>query len=212
MSGVTDPTETHFADRLLVALDDRDAEAALYAELTQKRVVMVVDFTSMRRRSDADGILYALALVHAARACIQPALETEGGRLVKQVADTVYATFETPLAALRGAFAAVQSLRAFNAKRTGHIGDGSRSDPIHPCIGLGAGDCLVLPNGNLYGAEVNRAFVLGEDIAGGNEVLCSPAFLEALGVPPAGVGSHGAPRDRVEEAGFAFHVLKDHRA
>ena len=112
---MTDPTEIRFVDRLLVALDDRDAEAALYAELTQNRVVMVVDFTGMRRRSDADGILYALALVHAARARIQPALKAEGGRIVKQVADTVYATFETPLGALRAAFAA-----AFNASERPH--------------------------------------------------------------------------------------------
>ena len=59
----------------------------------------------------------------------------------------------------------------------------------------------MLPNGNLYGAEVNRAFVLGRH-CGWLEVLCSPAargsaFRQRASAP-------WCSRDRVEEAGFAF--------
>lgn len=200
-----------FDGLLLRVLDDRSAETELYSRYGRDRTVMIVDFTGMRKRSDAEGIVYALAVVHAARAQIQPVIHSEGGVLVKQVADTIYATFDAPLPALRAAFAAVAALRTFNAQRTGHLGDGRRNDPIHPCVGLGSGESLVLPNGNLYGAEVNRAFVLGEDVAKANEVLCSPAFHKALGPPPAGIGTHAAPADRVEEAGFPFHVLRDFR-
>ena len=55
------------------------------------------------------------------------------------------------------------------------------------------------------------AFVLGEDVAKGGETLCTPAFLEALGGVPNGVGAYRAPEEREEESGFPFHVISDYR-
>ena len=99
----------------------------------------------------------------------------------------------------------------FNTSRTGQVTGSERNDPIFPCAGLGFGSTLVLPQTDLYGEEVNRAFVLGEDIATANEILITPAFLRAIGDLPAGIGAHRAPPDRLEEAGFEFLVLSDYR-
>jgi class 3 adenylate cyclase len=86
-----------------------------------------------------------------------------------------------------------------------------RHDHIRACVGLGFGEVLLVPGTDLYGPEVNRAFVLGEDVANGGELLVTEAFLAALGGLPDGIGAHRAPADREAEAGFGFHVLRDHR-
>lgn len=207
-------TDPHFLtlDQLLDrALTDPAVEGELLRRYSRDVAVLVVDFTSMVKRTDSEGIIYALALARKAEATMRPAVAEHGGEVVKRVADSFFAVFPSAAQALDGALAGAAALAAFNADRTGCVADGTRTDPIHPCIGLGFGPTLVIPGDNLYGAEVNRAFVLGEDTAEAREVLATSAFLAALGAPPQGVGVHRAPGDRVAAVGFDFHVVTDFR-
>lgn len=207
-------TDPHFLtlDQLLDrALTDPAIEAELLRRYGRDVGVLVVDFTGMVHRTDHEGIIYALALARKAEATMRPAVSAHGGEVVKRVADSFFAVFPSAAAALAAALDGAAALAAFNADRTGQVGDGTRSDPIHPCVGLGFGPTLVIPGDNLYGAEVNRAFVLGEDTAKAREVLATTAFLEALGAPPEGVGVHRAPADRIAALGFDFHVVDDYR-
>ncbi len=171
----------------------------------------MVDFTHMVHRSDADGIVYALALARRAEEVMRPAVERHGGEIVKRVADTWFGVFGEPAGALAAVLDGMKALAGFNATRTGRLGDGTRNEPIHACAGLGWGSALVLPGADIYGEEVNRAFVLGEDTAAGGEILCTSAFLEGIGAPPEGVGVFRAQADRVAEVGFDFHVMRDYR-
>jgi len=179
------------------AATDPAAESEAHRRFGTVAAVLVVDFTGMVRRTDARGIVYALGRVASA----QRALALAGTR-VKRVADTLFVLYPSAEAALVDALDAVRRLHAVEH---GH------DDPVHPCIGLGHGECLLIPGVDVYGLEVNRAFVLGEDVAEGGEVLATPAFLAALGQLPEGVGSFAAPAECVAEAGFAFHVIRDHR-
>jgi hypothetical protein len=192
-------------------IDAPEAEAELHARFSQTVATLVVDYTDMVRRTDAHGIAYALGMARKATAVLAPPLEARGAVTVKIVADTVFCIFEDPRLALEGALAARRALLAFNAERTGCLGHADRNDAIHPCMGLGFGPTLVVPRHDLFGAETSRAFVLGEDVAGANEVLCTRDFLAAVSPLPEGVGAFAAPGDRVEEAGFPFHVVRDYR-
>lgn len=196
---------------LLPVLDDPRQEAEIVRRHGTVRSVLVCDFTGMTVRSARDGIVYALALCAAARRVLEPVLLAHGGALVTSEADTLFVLFETPARAVQAALDAQQALAAFNVGRDGHVGDGSRRDPIHASIGLGHGEMLLLPGRDVFGAEVNHAFVLGEDVARPRETLATDAFLAALGTPPDGVGVFRAPEERVAEAGFGFHVLSDYR-
>jgi class 3 adenylate cyclase len=208
---VTDPQFLTLDKLLDRALTDPAVEAELMRRYSRDVATLVVDFTGMVHRTDHEGIVYALALARAAEARMHPHVEAHGGEVVKRVADSFFAVFPTAAQALAASLDGVASLAAFNADRTGRIGDGTRTDPIHPCLGLGFGPTLVVPGDDLYGAEVNRAFVLGEDTAESGEILCSRAFLDALGAPPIGVGAHQAPRERTDPVGFDFYALRDHR-
>lgn len=200
-----------FDDLVSAAWRDPAAEAELRRRYETTAAILVVDFTGMVHRSDANGIIYALSLARAAERELAPSIQAHGGTLVKRVADTVFAVFSQPLSALLAALDSQRALDTFNRDRNGSPHDGQRNDPIHGSIGLGWGPTLVLPGQDIYGAEVNRAFVLGEDIGQAGEVLTSEAFWAAIGTPPPGIGSHRAPAQRVEEAGFGFHLVSDHR-
>lgn len=188
-----------------------EAEAELQRRYAMPAAIMVVDFTSMVKRTNAEGIVYALALARAAESVMRPAIAQRQGEIIKRVADTFFAVFKTPEDALQAALDGLIAMRDFNTTRTGTLGDGQRNDPIWPCVGLGFGQTLVIPGHDLYGHEVNHAFVLGEDVAHANELLCTPPFLQALGTLPPGIGAHRAPASREAELGIPFHVLADYR-
>jgi len=201
-----------FDDLLDAFFQDAAAESELQRRYATRAAVLVVDFDGMVRRTDAEGIGYALALSRAAERAMRPAIEARGGQVVKRIADTFIAVLPDPVSALAAALESIGAMRAFNASRTGVIGDGSRNDAIRPCMGLGYGDLLVIPGADVYGEEANRAFVLGEDVAHGGELLVTTQFLEALGELPDGIGAQHAPHERESDVGFAWHVVQDFRA
>lgn len=186
--------ERYFADPL--------AEAELVRRYGARVGVLVADLTRMTRRTDEHGIAYALAVAHAAARAMAPAIAAHGGTVVKKVADTAFAVFPTAADVLGAALDAQRAMRAFAPPGGDHV---------HACLGLGYGDVLLVPGVDVFGAEVNRAFVLGEDVARGGEVLATRAFLAAAGALPDGVGAFEGPEDRAVEAGFPFHVIRDYR-
>jgi class 3 adenylate cyclase len=186
-------------------------EAELERRYATQAAILVTDFTEMAARTDAHGIGYALALAAAAWRAMRPVIGARGGVEIKQVADTLFAVFDDPAAALLAALDAQRALDVFNAGRVGHVGHADRNDPIRGCMGLGFGRALVVPGRDVFGPEVNRAFILGEDIARGGEILVTDALLRAVGPLPSGVGAFRAPAEREVEAGCPFHVVADYR-
>jgi len=208
---VADPSFLTFDALLREAFSRPEIEHEIRRRYETSAAILVSDFTGMVKRTDAEGIVYALSLARHVDDLMAPAFAAEGGQIIKAVADTLFVVFRDAGCALRAALDAQTRVHRFNHDRTGRYGDGTRSDPIHACMGLGFGDSLVIPGQNLYGPEVNRAFVLGEDVAEGQEVLATDAFLAAHGPLPDGVGSFIAPAERRAETGFSFHVLRDYR-
>lgn len=182
---------------VLRATTDPAAEEELQRRFGTTAAILVVDFTGMVRRTDERGIVYALGRARLAEAELRLR-----GTLVKRVADTTFALYDQAGDALLDALDAHRRLR--------ECADHAH-DPLHACIGLGFGSMLLIPSQDCFGSEVNRAFVLGEDVAGGGETLCTPAFLLEVGELPPGVGVYRAPEEREVEPGFGFHVVSDYR-
>ena len=185
------------------SLADPDAAAALDARYRTAAAILVLDLTDMVHHSDHDGILPALARARAAHRAVTPALTQHGGQVLKQVADTIFAVFPAAEGALLAALDA-HTLLARDQQAW-------PADPIRACIGLGWGPCYLIPGEDVFGAEVNRAFVLGEDAARGGEVLLTPALRAALLAVPEGVGLHAGNEDRAHQSGFHFFEARDYR-
>ena len=85
------------------SLEDPRAVAELERRYQTEAAILVVDFTSMVKRTESAGIVYALARARAALKAMQPAIQSHDGRVLKQVADTFFAVFPTARQALLGA-------------------------------------------------------------------------------------------------------------
>ena len=197
-----------FESLLELVLDRPEAEQEIRRRYVTRAAVLIIDFTAMVRRTDRHGIVHALAMARGAERALTPVLDAQEGTIVKRVADTLFVVFPSATQALTAALDAQRRVDAFSASRGEHA---HAHDPVRGCMGLGTGEVLLIPGVDMYGPEVNRAFVLGEDIAKGGEVLVTDDFLAALGELPPGVGAHRGPADREEEAHFYFHVVRDFR-
>lgn len=104
-----------------------------------------------------------------------PAVLGNGGQVVKQEADNLFAAFADPATALEAALDILRSAEAMNA-----VLPAERA--VQVSIGIGYGDTLLIDGADMFGHEMNIACKLGEDVAGTKEILLSAAAFAAL--PP----------------------------
>ena len=137
--------------------------------------VMVLDMVGFSRLTIEYGIIHYLAMIHQMYEAARPAVRGNGGVVIKQEADNLYAIFDDPAQALESAF---DIFRAFDAVNT--VVPPGRD--IFGSIGIGYGATLVIGERDIFGSEVNIACKLGEDLAGKSEILLTQSAYAAL--PP----------------------------
>jgi adenylate cyclase len=151
--------------------DEIDAEIR---GLFERRVaILVLDMCGFSRRTLEHGIIAYLALIAQMEIVARPAVEGNGGEVIKQEADNLFAVFESPRDAVE---AALDIYRGFEAANSGT----PEERHLHGCIGIGYGDTLVLSGEDLFGAEMNLASKLGEDLAAQSEILITPTAQAEL--------------------------------
>ena len=143
-------------------------------EALERRVSMLVlDMAGFSRLTLQYGIIHYLAMIRQMAEAATPAVLGNGGRVIKQDADNLFAIFDNPTRALEGA---VDTFRAFDAVNT--VTPAERH--IYGSVGIGWGDTLVVDDEDLFGSEMNLASKLGEDLAGKSEILLTASAYEAL--------------------------------
>ncbi len=163
--------------RLHDADDPAAAETAIWDRFGRVRTIFVSDMSGFSRITRKHGIVHFLALIHRMRSLGAPVVEAHGGRLVKSVADNLFATFDDPEAALRAAHALHTELAEWSAGR-------HEDERVQVAVGVGHGRILDLDGEDCFGDQVNLAFKLGEDIAEGGETLLTGAVRNHLGQHP----------------------------
>ena len=137
--------------------------------------VLVLDMVGFSRLSQKHGIIFYLSMIAQMDSAARPAVEGNGGRVIKQEADNLFAVFESPTDALEAALDIFRGFEAIN----GVVPD---DRDIFGSIGIGFGPTLIIGDEDLFGCEVNLASKLGEDIAGASEILLTRSAFET--VPP----------------------------
>lgn len=137
--------------------------------------VLVLDMVGFSRLTVEYGIIHYLAMIHQMEEAARPAVTGNGGVLIKQEADNLYAIFDDPAGALESA---LDIFRAFDAVNSVVPPDRD----IFGCIGIGYGETLVIDEEDIFGSEVNFACKLGEDLAEQSEILLTQSAYAAL--PP----------------------------
>ena len=135
--------------------------------------ILVLDMTGFSRLTVQHGIIHYLAMINQMEEAARPAVTGNGGTVIKQEADNLYAVYDDPAEALESA---LDIFRAFDAVNT--VVPLNRD--IYGSIGIGYGPSLIIGDEDLFGCEVNFACKLGEDLAQKGEILLTHAAHEAL--------------------------------
>jgi len=138
--------------------------------------ILALDMCDFTRLTIKHGIIHYLAMIHQMVEVATPAITDNGGTVIKQEADDIFAAFDNPTQALEAALDIFRALDAVNSVVAADL-------QIFASIGIGFGDTLVIGDEDMFGSEMNLACKLGEDIAKKSEILITPAAFSAL---PAG--------------------------
>jgi adenylate cyclase len=157
-------------------LDDRNEHPERIAKIDreirtrfqQRHAVMVLDMCGFSRLTLQHGIVHFLAMIRRMHAIVGPIIEKAKGRVVKTEADNVFAVFPDVPQALAAAARIGNELSRTNAVLP-------QDWDLHVSTGIGYGKLLMVGHDDFYGAELNLAAKLGEDVAGPGEVLLTDA-------------------------------------
>jgi adenylate cyclase len=135
--------------------------------------VLVLDAAGFSRTVTSVGIVHVLALLERLERVVRPQVEAHRGRILRREADNVFAVFPHPRDAIECMIRVFEELRAVNEALP-------KAEEMSVSAGIGFGTLLAIGEDDVYGAEMNLASKLGEDLASGQEVLLTPAARAAL--------------------------------
>lgn len=150
-----------------------EVDAAIEAAFVRDVAILVLDMCGFSRITARHGIIHFLAMIHQMEQAARPAIEGNGGDIIKQEADNLFAVFSSAEQALEAALDTLRALQAMNA-----VLPPERALAVS--AGIGYGPTLVIAHEDLFGPEMNCACKLGEDIAGPGEILLTEAAHAAL--------------------------------
>ena len=179
MQYMTDAEELSnlLAQRRKAGADHAAVDAAIFARFGRVHAVMFTDLAGFSRVVEAFGILHFLQLIQESETLFMPLIHEQDGVCIKQEGDSLLVVFDTPQQALATAKAMVRATEAVNPGR-------APEDRIEVCIGLGYGTVLRVGDTEVWGAEVNAASKLGEDMDKGGEILATDTLRLALNSEP----------------------------
>ncbi len=164
--------------RNLPGSDHETIDAHIWKIFGERRAILISDMTGFTLRTDKFGITHFLSLIVAMRDLAAPILADHDGFLLKSEADNLFVLFRDAPSALRCARAMHAACRIYNQGRPA-------DEQVIFCLGIGYGDILLIGDDDAYGAEINRAFKLGEDTARAGETLLTPdAYTELRATQP----------------------------
>lgn len=181
-SALDDPSSTAhnkvFLRRLLSQriqnpLSAADVDALIAQAFVRNVAILVLDMCGFSRITQSHGIIHFLAMIHQMEQAARPAIAGNGGEVIKQEADNLFAVFSTAEQALDAALDTLRALDAMNA-----VLPPERA--LLVSAGIGFGPTLVIANEDLFGAEMNCACKLGEDVAVAGEILLTEPAFSAL--------------------------------
>ena len=195
-----DRLERLIDERLQPGADRAAIDALIWKLFGERWAVMFTDLVGFSRRVADFGIVEFLQTIHISHKLLVPCLERGGGVLLKTEGDSMLIIFRQPGDAVQAALEMQRCLATYNVTR-------GPAEQVLLGLGIGYGEVLRIGDSDVFGAEVNAAAKLGEDIAGAGEILLTAAVREAVAadghegfeqLPKAPAGTAAAFRLRYE--------------
>lgn len=149
-----------------------DIDAAIHGACMGEAAVMMCDSSGFSRKTHEYGILQFLATMIQAYDRLDPLVGRRKGVVVSQGADNLLAVFPD----CASAAACALDFHRVLARRNKGRDDAER---FNLCIGIHVGEILRLED-DVFGAAVNLASKIGEDLAGKDETLMTAEAARVL--------------------------------
>jgi class 3 adenylate cyclase len=150
-----------------------EIDRKIHATFDQECAMLVLDMSGFSRLTLRYGIIHFLAMIYRMSEIAIPLVQHNGGNLIKQEADNLFAIFPDVAPALQTALDIFTAFAVVNRELPDE-------QDLHAGIGIGYGTTLVVDGNDLYGCEMNLACKLGEDLARRGEVLLTEAAFHRL--------------------------------
>lgn len=180
-------------ERLQPGADKKRIDERIWDLFGEDWCVMFTDLSGFSRRVAEFGIIHFLQTIYESERLLIPVIDAHDGFVLKMEGDSFLVIFRNAHKCLQCALAMQQTVHQYNRDRIDE-------EKVLLCVGLGHGRMLRIGDTDVFGAEVNAASRLGEDLAKSGEILATGAFralcenlpgisFQPLDRPPAGTDS-----------------------
>ena len=163
--------------RLKPGADKEHIDRRIWDLFGENWCIMFTDLAGFSRHVARFGIIHFLQTIYESERVCVPVIEEHDGILLKAEGDSLLVIFRNVQKATLAAIEMQRRLRVYND-------DKEDEEKVLLCVGLGFGRVLRIGDSDVFGAEVNAASKLGEDIAISHEILVTRAFKDAVGGLP----------------------------
>jgi class 3 adenylate cyclase len=134
--------------------------------------IMATDLVGFSRGVADFGIVHFLQTITESERLLVPIVEDHDGIFLKMEGDSFLFIFRVVEKALRAAIRIQQVLREYNTERPA-------VEQVLAGVGLGFGRVLRIGDADVFGEEVNAAYILGEDLSKAYEILVTQGVRDA---------------------------------
>lgn len=149
-------------------------DARIWDLFGEEWAVMFTDLSGFSRQVAKFGILHFLQVIFEQKRLLLPIVAENDGILIKVEADSFLIVFRRAAKAITCAVEMQRACQNLNVRRL-------PEEQVLLCVGIGFGRILRIGDVDVFGAEVNAASKLGEDLAKADEILVTRAAFEAAG-------------------------------
>ena len=160
------------AARIEAAADRDSIDQRIWDLFGEEWCIMATDLSGFSRGVAEFGIIHFLQTIFESERILVPVVENHDGILLKVEGDSFFVIFRNVQKAIRASIEMQRTTVRYNAARV-------PQEHVLLCVGLGFGRVLRIGDADVYGAEVNAASKLGEDIAKAHEILVTKAVRDA---------------------------------
>lgn len=172
-SASQDRLEKLIQERLQPGADKSQIDTRIWDLFGEQWAVMFTDLTGFSRRVAEFGIIHFLQTIFESQRVLVPCIERFDGILVKSEGDSLMVIFRSAQKALECSLEMQRCIKEYNRDRI-------ETEQILLCVGLGFGRILRIGDHDVFGAEVNAASKLGEDMAKSWDVLMTGNTVEEI--------------------------------
>ncbi len=171
-----DRLEKLIAERLQPGADKAAVDRRIWRLFGEKWAVLYTDLSGFSRNVAEFGIIHFLQTIYESHRLLVPLIESHNGILLKTEGDSLIVMFRNVNDAIRCAIAMQHCTQEYNQTRID-------AEKVLLCAGIGSGQVLRVGDSDIFGAEVNAACKLGEDIAKAGEILLTGAAASEARLP-----------------------------